>query len=157
MEDRNCSKCGENKDIDEFPFRNKAKGIRQNQCRSCVSAVSNSHYTRNKKYYLAKNKRLIMQNYLRVIEHLISHPCIDCCNDDIEVLQFDHLHDKECEVSVMISKGCGWDKIAAEIEKCVVRCANCHIKRTRKQFSIYSRDIIRIREEISKIEYHKRI
>ncbi len=65
-----------------------------------------------------------------IFDFLSSNPCIDCgCTDPI-VLSFDHLSDKKSDISRMISDGGTIEAINTEISKCVVRCHNCHIKRT---------------------------
>lgn len=46
------------------------------------------------------------------------------------VLEFDHLRDKFLGISIMINNNYTWDKILKEIDKCEVRCANCHRKKT---------------------------
>jgi len=35
----------------------------------------------------------------------------------------------------MIARQCSWEKIMSEIDKCDVRCSNCHRKRTAVQFN----------------------
>lgn len=53
--------------------------------------------------------------------------CIDCGYAAHAVaLQFDHIGDKRMNVSDMIRSDYGWETIKAEIDKCEVRCANCH-------------------------------
>jgi hypothetical protein len=64
-----------------------------------------------------------------LLNYLESHPCVDCGESDRSVLEFDHLEDK----SFNISRGFRdrpWSQVLAEIEKCEVRCANCHKLRT---------------------------
>jgi len=55
------------------------------------------------------------------------------------VLQFDHceLSDKSADVAILFKRRAPWARITAEIEKCVVRCANCHQRRTARQFGWY--------------------
>lgn len=44
------------------------------------------------------------------------------------MLQFDHVRGTKLDtISRMIRIGAGLDKIGAEIAKCEVRCANCHV------------------------------
>ena len=68
--------------------------------------------------------------------HLEGHPCVDCGERDIVVLEFDHvLQPKLGEISVMVYKRVSLTRFKREIEKCVVRCANCHRRRTAVQLN----------------------
>jgi hypothetical protein len=75
----------------------------------------------------------------RVIEYLRSHPCVDCGETDPVVLDFDHVDrfTKRWDIAGRIGYGLAWRTIQAEIAKCVVRCANCHRRRTARQFGWY--------------------
>ena len=60
--------------------------------------------------------------------------CIDCGESDPIVLELDHVHgEKYRNVGDMMS-GYGWKRILAEISKCEVRCANCHRRKTARDF-----------------------
>ena len=54
--------------------------------------------------------------------------CIDCGYDaHAEALQFDHVEgDKKGNVSDLVRSDYSWLTIMNEINKCEVRCANCH-------------------------------
>jgi 5-methylcytosine-specific restriction endonuclease McrA len=58
---------------------------------------------------------------------------VDCGEKDPIVLEFDHIHSKKANVAAMLNHH-GWPAIQQEIEKCEIRCANCHRRRTAKQF-----------------------
>jgi hypothetical protein len=51
--------------------------------------------------------------------------------DDFRTLHFDHLGDKDYNVSDM--PGLSKEKIMVEIAKCQVLCANCHAIKTYKE------------------------
>ena len=55
------------------------------------------------------------------------HPCLDCGEDDIVVLQFDH-RDPSTKVATInrLANTKGIACVIEEIKKCDVRCANCH-------------------------------
>jgi hypothetical protein len=58
--------------------------------------------------------------------YLLSHPCADCGEPDIRVLEFDHMGGKTDTVSRMVRALRPLTAVAAEVAKCTVRCACCH-------------------------------
>lgn len=54
----------------------------------------------------------------------------------MRILQFDHREPttKKATISFMVSHAYSWKTVLSEIEKCEVRCGNCHTKRTIVQF-----------------------
>ena len=74
------------------------------------------------------------KSYQMVGIYLSEHPCVDCSETDIRVLEFDHVHGQKMdEISHMLSQHYGWPRIASEIAKCEVRCANCHRIKTNER------------------------
>jgi hypothetical protein len=65
-----------------------------------------------------------------VYDVLSSSSCFDCGTDDLLVLEFDHLCEKEANISEMVAGGYGLERLRAEIAKCAIRCANCHRRKT---------------------------
>ena len=72
-----------------------------------------------------------------LIDYLSSHPCIDCGETDIVVLEFDHIESKEIGICKAVNRGWSLKKLQNEISKCVVRCANDHRRKTAKDFNWY--------------------
>lgn len=82
-----------------------------------------------------------------VDDYLLVHPCVDCKEADPILLEFDHINDdKEFNISVAIFKGWSTKRLLAEMEKCEVRCCNCHRKKTfERRIIVEKRYSIRIR------------
>lgn len=135
---RVCSKCGLKRPLEEFPRRSDRPLGRGAVCLACGRTYRRAHYARNVAYYVEKaaraRARQRAQNYERLIAYLRSHPCVDCGETDMRVLQFDHLDPsaKTKEVSRLVLWAT-WRRAAREIEKCAVRCGNCHRRRTLRQ------------------------
>ena len=69
----------------------------------------------------------IVRNKLYVKNYLENKACIDCGNSDIRVLEFDHVRGTKIDcVSVGVKDSWSVEKLVEEINKCEVRCANCH-------------------------------
>ncbi len=58
--------------------------------------------------------------------YLLKHPCVDCGQTDIRVLEFDHVRGKSASITNLLKNTAMWETIEAEIAKCEVRCVNCH-------------------------------
>jgi Homeodomain-like domain len=72
------------------------------------------------------------RNVALVRDHLLSSGCVDCGIRDLIVLDFDHTGEKRGNVVVLARRGLGHQAVRAEIERSVVRCANCHRRRHRR-------------------------
>lgn len=140
---KRCGKCREVKFIDEFSKKKSNVDGLQQWCKVCSRDRSNYLYnvsdkTKHKENVKKGNKKRIDINRKRVYDYLLSNPCIDCGEDDPIVLEFDHRDDVEKigVISTMVWDY-GWKNIKKEIDKCDVRCSNCHKRRTAKQFGWY--------------------
>jgi len=129
---KQCNKCQEWKALDQFWRRAKSKDGRDLQCRDCRNAWYAANAEVHKARVYARNRRYRLQLYALLGEYLFEHPCVDCGETDIRCLEFDHRPEevKFQEVSRMLGMSMSWERIMAEIEKCDVRCANCHRRRT---------------------------
>lgn len=139
MSQKYCPKCETEKDISEFgPNKSRKDGV-QSFCKACRPSYMKQWYDKetSQRREVANASRNIKRSEYRakIKEYLRNHPCIDCGNSDIEVLEFDHkdASTKLFAIGENITKGLGWDRIFTEMKKCDVRCANCHRKKTRRQ------------------------
>ena len=56
--------------------------------------------------------------------------CVDCGETDVCVLDFDHVGVKNRSIMEMARREVGLKRLRDEIARCVVRCVNCHRRRT---------------------------
>ena len=111
----------------------------QNRCRECDKIYQKKWFDANKERRLKcvkiNNKKYYIKNHLAILEYFKAHPCLDCGETDPVVLEFDHRDPsiKEFNISVM-KKSTTTERLFLEIEKCDVRCCNCHRRKTAKQF-----------------------
>jgi len=60
------------------------------------------------------------------------HPCVDCGENDYRVLAFHHIERRNGErwqTIGEIARHRGIDILRKEMEKCIVLCMNCHLRR----------------------------
>jgi hypothetical protein len=108
---RRCPKCEQTKPAEEF-YGGRS---RVTECRPCFRQRVREREAR---------MRLV------VIDYLLEHPCVDCGETDPVVLEFDHVRGEKVAELARIIKSCVMARFLAELEKCDVRCANCHRRRT---------------------------
>src|SRR5258708_26720766 len=99
------------------------------------------HYLQNKEKYITKAKKWnkkqkeILANYLFKV--LSKSACVDCNEKDVIVLDFDHLNNNRSCLAEMYKDNHSLDAIKEEVKKCVVRCANCHRRKTAKEIGYW--------------------
>jgi hypothetical protein len=67
---------------------------------------------------------------LELVRARLATGCVDCGRAELAVLEFDHIGAKRMSVMSMVWTGYGLDSIRREMDACVVRCCNCHRRRT---------------------------
>ena len=132
---RRCARCKIEKPLAEYtkhPLRD-GRIKTDSYCPACRADYGREHYVKNRQRYIDKaaqrTRQLVIERMTYVVEHLSQHPCADCGEDDVLVLEFDHLRDKSFSIPWGI-RNRPWALVLAEIEKCEVVCANCHRRRT---------------------------
>ena len=125
-----CSKCNKTKNLFAYNWRNESRGWRHSFCKDCHSEYRHLHYLENRNKYLVKarswNKKQtgVLREF--IVKYLKANPCVDCGNNDIRVLDFDHEGSKFMGVGQMVRNCYSIKAIEFEIAKCKIRCANCH-------------------------------
>jgi hypothetical protein len=126
---RKCSKCG-----------GKNTTVTQKWCSKCKREYDINYYlnefNRQKQLTRVKERNLKIRNEIReyIGKYLLKHPCVDCGEKDIIVLDFDHFKDKSFTINeLLVRKRSSLKRVIEEINKCEVRCSNCHRRKTAKE------------------------
>lgn len=133
---KTCATCKAEKPLEDFVKKSSRIDGRDSYCKDCYSLRCRKSYQRDlekSRFSVAERKKRSRKNARDfLVDYLKTHPCIDCGANDIRVLEFDHLDDfeKTKGVGVLIGWGLGIERIKQEIDKCEVRCRNCHAIKT---------------------------
>lgn len=96
---------------------------------------------KNKEDLYKAQKRHRVKVRQKVLEFLLDKKCIDCSESDPIVLDFDHKDQKAKFKTIhqMLSGHYSWNSVLKEIDKCEIRCANCHRRKTYAQLGGYGK------------------
>jgi hypothetical protein len=133
-----CCTCHFAKPLEEFNLYRSSKDGRQDRCRQCSKDWYKANSEKHRQNTKLRRRQLISRNRDLVWEYLKTHPCVDCGETDPPVLDFDHVRGKKLDnISRMIYRA-ETHSLVAEMAKCEMRCANCHRRKTAKQFGWYA-------------------
>jgi hypothetical protein len=132
-----CSKCGIEKDIEQFPLQNQFTKRCQSYCMDCRSEMGKNWYQNNKDYQKANARKNTTEYRYALREYLwnypLTHHCAQCDETDPVVLEFHHIGEKDMAVSHMITRVSSVDRLKEELQKTIVLCANCHRRITAQE------------------------
>lgn len=137
-----CAICQQEKPLDEFCNYRRSKDGKYRMCKDCQREYDRARWAaKSREQKNAKNEKIKLRRQANmdfIWKILSESPCVDCGESDPLVLDFDRRDDVEKKANVGALSGYSKDTILAEISKCDVRCANCHRRRTAKQFGWYA-------------------
>lgn len=140
---KRCSRCTKRLPLTAFNKNTSRKDGLNTFCRTCACDASREYYRNNRakhKAYVSKQKKITRERVRQNLwDYLVQHPCIVCGVSDPRVLEFAHrdASTKLDDVAQMVSRAVSWERIYAEIQKCDVKCANCHRLQTQEQQNSY--------------------
>ena len=126
---KTCCVCKEEKPVTDFRRdRSRLDGY-QSSCKVCARSFQSKRY--QEKYAVSRRDRdaaLRAENgeKIRIIKQ--QRGCICCGESDVVCLDFHHTTSDDKEFGISSNTHRTWKYIEAEIDKCVVICANCHRK-----------------------------
>lgn len=130
---KECSVCKVVKQVNHFKKRPSGIAYKayDNMCVDCrKQAKKDWHLTRN------TDIRIFLYDYR------VKEGCVDCGEKDPRTLEFDHLRDKKFNLGkAHMIKGITLKEVKAEVRKCVVRCSNCHKRKTHKEQGTWLNDM----------------
>lgn len=134
-----CTRCSQEKDIQEFTFRNKQRGKRDTRCNVCTREIARDYYARHQEAFRARsarrNRHARQTVEIQLLAYLKDKQCVDCGERDPVVFEFDHVTGtKHFAISQIIgSWQPNWQRVIEEIAKCEIRCVNCHRRKTARE------------------------
>lgn len=136
-----CTRCKNPKPLKDFAKKSASKDGLAPWCKACFAENAAEKYKSdpNERARKVRNRQTLRQrNQALVRQYLEGRACIDCTIWDWRVLQFDHRGDEPKEFN--IGDALGWysaGRLLREIEKCDVRCANCHQIKTAERSGLW--------------------
>ena len=114
---RQCSSCGDHLPLEAF---NRHRDGHQWWCRECFRAYFRARGDRHRKQSRAAQERRLASRRSYVFAYLDSHPCVDCGEDDLRVLDFDHVEPRVSYVADLVRRCASQEELAAEVARCEV-------------------------------------
>jgi hypothetical protein len=109
---------------------NRSGAGRQHWCRTCFRAYFRDRGQVHRDQAGAAKRRRRERARRLLLEHLSAHPCVDCGEADVIVLESDHVGTKAHTIATLVADGAPPELIRRELAECEVVCVNCHRRRT---------------------------
>lgn len=139
MKRKRCTRCDRWGALSKFNKDRTTKDGHTFECKLCATKRTKLWKLKgNLKEQTARKRKLKRsrqfcrkRNRTFIFSYLNTHPCVDCGETDPIVLEFDHVRGKKSSnVGHLMNSTYSLDTLRNEIDKCDVRCANCHRRRT---------------------------
>lgn len=130
---KTCTTCKEVKPVTEFHKDARSASGYCHECKICRNRRTREHHRRhyieNKEAWKASVQRCKSSRRDRFNEWKATLVCSQCGENSTCCLDFHHLDPSLKEIGIARALDhWAWSRLMAEVDKCVVLCANCHRK-----------------------------
>ena len=109
--EKKCNTCGEVKPLSEFSTQKQCKDGHTSDCKDCRAT---------------RQQQIRRTSKVRAIEYK-GGKCENCGGVfHYAAFDFHHVNPEEKEINPSAMRHWSWDRQKAELDKCVLLCANCH-------------------------------
>lgn len=126
---KTCARCKKELPVTDFYIvRKQGAHPRFNSyCKACFKEYRRGKYTA-RGYYTKYTARRQIERRVWLEEYKTSRGCCTCGEKHPACLEFHHIDPSQKLLSLSSGTLCSFDKVKAEIEKCIIQCSNCHRK-----------------------------
>lgn len=117
--EKQCHRCLTVKDLSEF----KNENIEYANCTNCREYKQKQSVIRHQ-----DRRKFILQ-----LKIDMGGKCVDCGTEDLEVLEFDHVIDNKVAEVRRVNN---YEGMLNESKKCLLRCCNCHMIKTKQTVKV---------------------
>ena len=129
--EKKCGQCKKILPLDKF--HKKTSTTYQSKCIECDNEYHRMRYAQNSARELNRTHNKKRSYVDQILTYLNDQCCVDCGEEDLIVLEFDHVRGEKVGNVMKLAASGAIEKAFAEIEKCEVVCSNCHKRRTYKR------------------------
>lgn len=130
MKTKECCKCHNELGLDQFHTNVTRKDGYSGVCKECEKQYKKKYYAADPSKFQARvrQRRAELREWYH--QHKSQLICTRCPENHPACMQFHHLDrtKKEFSISKMVQQGFSITRIEAEMQKCIILCANCHSK-----------------------------
>ena len=129
METKICSKCKRELPLEDFRWRNKAKGTKHSQCKYCESEAEKERYKAdvNRRAGIIERDAKYKNQNNEYLYSIMEQGCAKCGEKRLYVLDFHHIDKTQKKNNINhLKKSASLENLKEEVAKCIVLCSNCH-------------------------------
>lgn len=125
---KTCTKCNQQKSVDNFCKNKRAKDGLQSACKSCMAVLYKKNRADKLEHYKKVQSEKLKRNLHAVRQWKEERGCLVCGEKDYVCLDLHHLDPAAKEADPATLASSSFSAFLKEAEKCVVLCSNCHRK-----------------------------
>lgn len=132
-----CPKCDRFLSVDDFNKNKRTFDGLFYVCKQHQSMLRRKSYYQNVEGTKASSKKRDenrKEKHKAIVWNLkVAGKCVDCGNNEPQRLEFDHINPATKKFNISDGMYTSTKALLDELKKCVLRCKDCHIARTKRQ------------------------